>query len=35
MSWRNLLNQGKIDRHQTSRKELDDLRAVVARAMPM
>ena len=31
MSWRNLLNQGKIDRHQTSRKELDDLRAVVAR----
>jgi len=31
MTWQELLNEGKIEKHQTSRKELDDLRGVIAR----
>jgi len=31
MTWQELLNEGRIERHQTSRQELDALRAVIAR----
>lgn len=31
MTWQDLLNEGRIERHVTSRAELDELRAVVAR----
>jgi uncharacterized protein (UPF0332 family) len=31
MTWQELLNEDRIERHQTSRQELDALRAVVAR----
>ena len=31
MTWQELLNEGRIERHQTSRKELDALRALVVR----
>jgi uncharacterized protein (UPF0332 family) len=31
MTWRELLTEDRIARHQTSRRELDDLRKVIAR----
>lgn len=31
MSWQDFLDEGRIEKHQTSRKELDALRAVIAR----
>jgi len=31
MTWNDLLNDGRIDRHQTSRQELEDLQGIVAR----
>lgn len=31
MTWQELLDEGRIEKHQTSRRELDDLRAVIAR----
>ncbi len=31
MTWQDLLNEGRIEKHTTSRAELDELRAVVAR----
>ncbi len=31
MTWNDLFNEGRIDRHQTSRQEMEDLRGVVAR----
>jgi len=31
MTWQELLNEGRIEKHQTSRRELDDLRNVITR----
>ena len=31
MNWQELLNEGRVEKHRTSRRELDDLRAVIAR----
>ena len=31
MNWQDLLAEGWVERHQTSRRELDDLRRVIAR----
>lgn len=31
MTWQKLLDEGRIDKHRTSRRELDDLRTVIAR----
>jgi uncharacterized protein (UPF0332 family) len=31
MTWQELLNEGRIEGHQTSRKEMNDLRALIAR----
>ena len=31
MTWQELLNEGRIEKHETSRRELDDLRNVIAR----
>jgi hypothetical protein len=31
MSWQDLINEGRIEEHKTSRAELDELRAVIAR----
>jgi len=31
MSWKQLLGDGRVEAHQTSKQELDDLRAAVAR----
>ena len=31
MTWQDLLIEGRIEEHQTSRRELNDLRAIVAR----
>jgi hypothetical protein len=35
MTWQQLLNEGKIDKHQTTRQELGDIRAVVARDLDL
>ena len=31
MTWKNLQNQGRVEKHVTSKAELDDLRAVIQR----
>ncbi|MBN2375980.1 MAG: hypothetical protein JXD22_06250 [Sedimentisphaerales bacterium] len=31
MTWQDLLNEGRVEKHRTSRRELDDLRAVIVR----
>lgn len=31
MTWQELLNEDRIEKHQTSRQELDELRSIVAR----
>lgn len=31
MTWQELLNEDRVEKHKTSRRELDDLRAVIAR----
>lgn len=31
MTWQDLLDEGRIEEHKTSRKELDDIRALIAR----
>lgn len=31
MAWQELLNEDRVEKHKTSRRELDDLRAVIAR----